>query len=205
VDTKEPNLSNNDLNQANELINGTSSIKTSSNLEILTVFHQKNIRGLKDKRNDLVSSLFPAFPHILCLTEHHMKGLELEHCHIENYKLGTNYCRKTLEKGGVTIFIQQNLNFTNVNIDEYCLDRHIEACALKLKSTLLNICILALYRAPSGNYFEFLNRLESILNILYTQKTEIIICGDINVNYLADNSRKKCLDSVTFLQSFQYC
>ena len=32
--------------------------------------------------------------------------------------------------------------------------------------------------------------------MLYTQKTEIIICGDINVNYLADNSRKKCLYSL---------
>jgi hypothetical protein len=88
-----------------------------------------------------------------------MKGLELEHHHIENYKLGANYCKKTMEKGGVSIFIQQNLNFTNVNIDEYCLDRHIEACALKLKSTLPNICVLALYRAPSGIFFEFLNRL----------------------------------------------
>jgi hypothetical protein len=27
-------------------------------------------------------------PHILCLTEHHMKQLELEHTHIENYNLG---------------------------------------------------------------------------------------------------------------------
>jgi hypothetical protein len=44
VDTKEPNLSNNDPNQANGLINGTSNTKKSSHLEILKVFHQ-NIRG----------------------------------------------------------------------------------------------------------------------------------------------------------------
>jgi hypothetical protein len=55
---------------------------------------------------------------------------------------------------------------------------------------------LALYRAPSGNFSEFLNRLESILNILYTQNNEIVICGDINVNYLVDNNRKMCLDSL---------
>jgi hypothetical protein len=40
------------------------------------------------------------FPHILCLTEHHMKQLELEHFHVENYNLGARYCRKTQEKGG---------------------------------------------------------------------------------------------------------
>jgi hypothetical protein len=33
-----------------------------------------------------------------------MKQLELEHIHIENYNLGARYFRKTLEKGGVSIF-----------------------------------------------------------------------------------------------------
>ena len=47
VDTKESNLSNNDLKQANGLINRTGSTKKSSNHEILKVFHQ-NIRGLKN-------------------------------------------------------------------------------------------------------------------------------------------------------------
>jgi hypothetical protein len=63
-----------------------------------------------------------------------------------------------MEKGGVSI-VQKNLKFTDVNVDEYCLAKDIEACALKLKSTFSNICILALYRAQSGNFFEFLNRL----------------------------------------------
>jgi hypothetical protein len=42
-------------------------------------------------------------------TEHHMKQLELEHIHIENYNLGAGHCRKTLEKGGVSIFVHKNL------------------------------------------------------------------------------------------------
>jgi hypothetical protein len=93
------------------------------------------------------------------------------------------------------------LKFTKVNIKEYCLDKDIEACALKLKSIFSNICILALYRAPSGNFSEFLNRLESILSILYTENNEIVICGDINVNYL-DNKRKMCLDSLLLPYNF---
>jgi hypothetical protein len=55
---------------------------------------------------------------------------------------------------------------------------------------------LALYKAPSGHFSEFLNRLESILNILHTPKNEVVICGDINVNYLVDNNRKTCLNSL---------
>jgi hypothetical protein len=42
---------------------------------VLRVFHQ-NIRGLKYKTNELLSALCPDFPHVLCLTEHHMNSLE---------------------------------------------------------------------------------------------------------------------------------
>jgi hypothetical protein len=87
-----------------------------------------------------------------------------------------------------------NLKFTNVNIDKYSLDKDTEACALELKSTFSNTCILALYRALTGNFSEFLNRLESILNTMHTQKNEVVICGDININYPADNNRKTCLN-----------
>jgi hypothetical protein len=56
-------------------------------------------------------------------------------------------------------------------------------------------CInFGLCRAPSGNFSDFLNTLESILNILHIQKIEVLICGDINVNYLVDNNMKTCLN-----------
>jgi hypothetical protein len=55
-----------------------------------------------EKQNELISSMNSDLQHILCLTEHHMKQLELEYFLIENYNLGAKYCR-TLEKGGVSI------------------------------------------------------------------------------------------------------
>jgi hypothetical protein len=61
------------------------------------------------------------------------------------------YCKQSREKGGVSIFVKKTLKFSDINIDEYCLDKDIEACTLKLKSIFSNMCILALYRAPSGN------------------------------------------------------
>jgi hypothetical protein len=62
--------------------------------------------------------MHPNFPHILCLTEHHMKQLELEYIHIEHYYLGANYCRKSLEKGGVSIFVNENLKSSSINLYE---------------------------------------------------------------------------------------
>jgi exonuclease III len=48
-----------------------------------------------------------------------------------------------------------------------------------------------LYRAPSGEVNEFLRRLGAPLKYLYNEKSEVIICGDINVNYLNEKSQKK--------------
>jgi hypothetical protein len=50
----------------------------------------------------------------------------------------------------------------------------------------LNIILLTLYRAPSGNFDHFLNRVETV----HSPKAEFVICGDINVNYLMDSNRK---------------
>jgi hypothetical protein len=59
---------------------------------------------------------------------------------------------------------------------------------------LPNICILSIYTAPSGNFAHFLDKLEMILNLLHSNNTQIIICGDIK--YLVENKKKNLLDSL---------
>jgi hypothetical protein len=83
---KETNPSVNNKCQAIEIRKGNNSLLKSIKNKVLRVFHQ-NIRGLRNKTNELISSMHSNLPHILCLTEHHMKQLELEHIHIENYNL----------------------------------------------------------------------------------------------------------------------
>ena len=48
------------------------------------IYHQ-NIRGLGKKACELLCHLHPNFPHVLYLTEHHLKYLQLNNVHIENY------------------------------------------------------------------------------------------------------------------------
>jgi hypothetical protein len=74
----------------------------------LLIFHQ-NIYGLSKKTDKLINSLFPKFPHILCFSEHHPKQIELEQINLEGYKLGAAYCRKSLLKGGVCIFVHKKI------------------------------------------------------------------------------------------------
>jgi hypothetical protein len=61
------------LNLANNGNDSNSSYLTSSNN--LKAFHQ-NIRGLKYKTDELLNALCPDFPHILCITEHHMNSID---------------------------------------------------------------------------------------------------------------------------------
>ena len=103
------------------------------------IFEPPCIRGLGKKAEDLVSHLHPDFPHVLCLTEHHLKYLQLEKVHIENYNLGAHYCRQLREKGGVAIFVHNSLRFSNIDIAQHCKEQAIEIRALKLSFGSMNI------------------------------------------------------------------
>jgi exonuclease III len=144
----------------------------------------------------VLSSLYPSFPHILCFTEHHLNQQEIELTQIDSYTLGAPFCRTSLKIGGICIFVNKNLNFKNVDIQKFLHEHDIEAGAVKLSVNSLTICILSVYRAPSSNFALFLDKLEIILQLLYKNNTQLIICGDININYLDENNKKTLLYSL---------
>jgi hypothetical protein len=65
-----------------------------------------------------------------------------------------------------------------------------------LDSTFNELCILVIYRSPRDDFINFLKRLDLILQKLYNNKYNIVICGDVNVNYLMDSNRRSQLDVV---------
>jgi hypothetical protein len=81
-------------------------------------------------------------------------------------------------------------------LDKYCKGQDIEGCVLKLKSAFLNVCIMAVYKAPTGNLSLFLNGLDDIIKTLYKGDLKLIIYGDINIDYLTDNDKKRQIDAV---------
>ena len=77
---------------------------------------------------------------------------------------------------------------------------------LKLKSTFFSVCVMAVCRAPTGNFNLFLNRLDDIIKTLYTVDLQLIICGDVNIDFLTDNDKKRQLGAVllTYSLSISY-
>ena len=83
----------------------------------------------------------------------------------------------------VSIFVYRNLKYNTINIDQYNIDYIIEACAIEFDPAYNKLYILADYKSPRGNFTNFLNRLDLILQKYYNSKYNIT-CGDGNVNYL---------------------
>ena len=81
----------------------------------------------------------------------------------------------------------------NVDLRKFSCEQDTEAGAVKLTVNSPNICILSIYRASSVNFTHFLDKLEMILNLLHSNNTQLIICGDININYLVENKKKNLL------------
>jgi hypothetical protein len=109
-----------------------------------------------------------------------MKTPDTLQVNLKNYTLGASCCRQNMAKGGVSISVKKNLKFNQINILHHCNEQDIQCSVVLLESKHSNIYILAIYRAPTGDFKLFLNKLESITDYLYKPTEEFVICGDIS-------------------------
>jgi len=168
------------------------------NSDFFKIYHQ-NTRSLIRKTQELLSHVYPDLPCVICLTEHHLIILEKNYVNIESCTIGAQFYRVYYERGGVIIYIHNSLKFTNIDLSEYCKEKYIEISAVKLNINNLTMCIITIYRAPSGNFTYFLQNLDNVLQSLYTTSIHLIICGDLNINYLVENEQKKQLENLLLM------
>ena len=159
------------------------------------IIYRQNIQGLKGKTNELMVS-FSELHNLICLYEHHLKYSEIDLVHIPSYELGAKYCRTTLKCGGVRIYIHKNIMFSNINLQKHCKEQDMEIAAVKLKFPKKSVIAFCVYRAPTGDLGYFLKQLDIILNSSHNPKTEFILCGDLNINYIGTNNKKTQLDNL---------
>jgi hypothetical protein len=57
--------------------------------------------------------------------------MQIQLVSLDEYNLGTEFCRQTFHKGGVWMFILKRHSFSVINIVKYCKDKELEARALK--------------------------------------------------------------------------
>jgi hypothetical protein len=91
----------------------------------LILIHQ-NIRGLISQTDEIIVSLNldRISPQVLCISEHHMSENNLNLVNIENYALGSCFCRWRYQKGGVCIFLRNDTCFSHVDLWNCCVEKH---------------------------------------------------------------------------------
>jgi exonuclease III len=138
-----------------QIHNKTPCCKVSDDTNIpFTIYHQ-NIQGLKSKVNEFMLTLLPETPHLICFSEHHLQKEEISNIHIPEYKLASTYSRSNLKCGGVCIFIQENIKFSDINLSKFNKDQDLEISAVKLKIINKNIIVFCMYRSPIGDLDSF--------------------------------------------------
>jgi hypothetical protein len=90
----------------------------------LTVYHQ-NIRGINNKINELVNQWGSKISPLIWLTKHHLSNTEISCVNFDSYNLGSYFCRKQ-KNGGVTIVVHETLQYTSVDLNEFCIELDIE-------------------------------------------------------------------------------
>jgi exonuclease III len=160
----------------------------------LSILHQ-NIRSIRNKSEELTNSLKrdEIDPHVLCFSEHHMVEQDLLLYKLFGYTLGSSYSRQTFQKGGVCIFVREDLCCNRTDVSYYCEEKNFETYAVLLEIKGFHIIIICIYRSPPGDFGHFLRLLDATLKYLQKPKTEFVICGNINVDYITDNHRKQQL------------
>jgi hypothetical protein len=73
-------------------------------------------------------SLDKISPQVLCFSEHHMIENKLSLVNIENYSLRSNFSRGRYQKGGVCIFICNDVCFSHVDLYNYFVEKILETC-----------------------------------------------------------------------------
>jgi hypothetical protein len=92
--------------------------------------------------------------------------------------------------------VQESLRYVCTDLEKYCLDKDLEGFAIKIYMNAKIAYVIAIYRAPSGNFDLFITKLDIIIRQLYICTTEYIICEDVNIHYLVNSNRKSQLEAL---------
>ena len=95
--------------------------------------------------------------------EHQTNRVELQQTYTDSYNLGANCCRTSYAKGGMCTYVHRSLKFVSIGLEEHFEEKDFEACALNLYLNFKSVCIIAIYRAPSGNFNSYITKLDTIL------------------------------------------
>lgn len=171
-----------------------------------------NIQSLRNKGPQIdvfINTLEESFkPQIICLTEHWLTSIESKMKWITGYSIISSFCRKDIGYGGSCILIKDSLlEMTKskdalINISEV---GQFECAVSEVNFNMTPVLLISLYRPPRGNIQQFFDKLDLMLaQVLKNNLNKnIVLCGDLNIDYSVDNSEKQQLLNILTIYNLE--
>jgi hypothetical protein len=112
------------------------------------------------------------------------------------YNMATGFSWHICNNGRVCILVKDNILYQVLDLSSFSIERIFEACAIKITTNKVKLCIMFLYRAPDGDLNQSIEQLDVTLQHLWSKNIRLIICGDAHINYLTENYRKEKIQLV---------
>lgn len=138
-------------------------------------------------------------PNILCLSEHFLNYNDLAAFGIPGYVSAACYCRSNLTRGGVCIFIKNDLDFLPVNVQRFCIEGYCEFAAIMFNLEGIKYFLLVVYRPPHSSIEHvdsFLRSLNDCLEEFSKPNQRTIVLGDFNIDNSVINCSSKKLSNL---------
>jgi hypothetical protein len=93
----------------------------------IKVFHQ-NICSITNKLDELHIDLQtnPTRPHLICLTDHHLKETKITKFSLDGCKLISSFCREESQGGGVCILISNNIIAQTIDLKNSAMRKYLK-------------------------------------------------------------------------------
>ena len=119
---------------------------------------------------------------------------------IDGYSL-ISKCRPSKAGGGVALYLKNNLNY-KLRSDFTCSESNYEMICVEITKKPKPIVVACVYRPPNSDISCFNEKIQSVLEILESEKKDIYILGDFNINLLNYGIHNKTNEFLNTMFSF---
>ena len=196
---RQPLKDNEPVNLSNTLdfYNETDCVMNFNEYEIRLLHH--NVQSLNNKLLDIPVMLTTENlnVNILCFKEHWLLEAQMKVQNIDYFRLVSNFSRNQSSSGGSCIFIRNNVETKEV---EYLRglgkEKVFEISAVELSD--IDTILACIYRSPDSDFYKFLHKLELLILKVSSKGKRLILCGDLNVNFIRYSGKLADLQNLLF-------
>ena len=188
------------LTNTQDLYKETNCIINPKEYEIRLLHH--NVQSMHNKLLDIAIMLTTEHSNIniLCFTEHWLSEVELQFLNTDGFRLVSNFSRTHSLSGGSCIFTRNSIATKEVNYFRKLRNKKaFEISAVELPDN--GIILACIYRSTDSDFHTFFHILELLIFKVSSKGKHLVLCGDLNVNFMQHSSKLVDLQNLLLMNS----